>query len=95
MEKVYPGEKLVYLTPDSENLLETVEHDKVYVIGGIVDDNQLKCLSLSKAMAHGIPHARLPIKERLPNFRNQSLNINHSTHLLSPCFPCSIALYTI
>lgn len=68
----------MYLTPDSDNLLESIDHSKVYVIGGIVDDNQLKGLSLSKAVSHGIAHARLPIKERLPNFRNQSLNINHS-----------------
>jgi len=78
VEKAYPIEQLVYLTPDSDNLLERVDHSKVYVIGGIVDDNQLKGLSLSKAVANGIAHARLPIKEKLPNFRNQSLNINHS-----------------
>lgn len=82
VEKAFPIEKLVYLTPDSDNLLEVLDHDKVYVIGGIVDDNQLKGLSLEKATAHGIAHAKLPIKENLPTFRNQSLNINHIVEIL-------------
>jgi tRNA (guanine9-N1)-methyltransferase len=82
VEKAFPIDKLIYLTPDSENLLEKVEHDKVYIIGGIVDDNQLKGLSLGKAIAQGIAHAKLPIKETLPSFRNQSLNINHIVEIL-------------
>eukprot|EP01125_Pyxidicula_operculata_P022563 TRINITY_DN932_c0_g1_i2.p1 TRINITY_DN932_c0_g1~~TRINITY_DN932_c0_g1_i2.p1 ORF type:complete len:221 (-),score=26.45 TRINITY_DN932_c0_g1_i2:316-978(-) len=33
---------LVYLSPDSPNLLDKIDHSKVYVIGGIVDHNRLK-----------------------------------------------------
>lgn len=54
----------------------------MYVIGGIVDDNQLKGLSLSKAKKFGIAHGKLPIKNHLASFNNQSLNINHSTSSL-------------
>lgn len=79
VEEAYPIEKIVYLSPDSENLIETIDEDKVYVIGGIVDDNQLKGLSLSKAKKFGIAHGKLPIKDHLASFNNQSLNINHST----------------
>jgi len=33
--------KMIYLSPDSPNELETISHDDIYIIGGIVDDNRL------------------------------------------------------
>ena len=83
VEELYPIESLIYLTPDTEELLESVDESKVYVIGGIVDDNQLKGLSYQKATKLGIKTAKLSIKDLLPSFRNQSLNINHSTGMFN------------
>lgn len=40
---------LVYLTSDSENVLDTLEDEKVYVIGGIVDRNRLKRAAINRA----------------------------------------------
>jgi tRNA (guanine9-N1)-methyltransferase len=58
-----PKEKLVYLTADSENLIDELDSSKIYIIGGIVDHNRHKLLTYSKALKQGIAHGRLPIRE--------------------------------
>ena len=42
-------EKVVYLSPDSEEYLESVEKDKIYVIGGLVDRQVIKNATFNKA----------------------------------------------
>lgn len=58
-------EKIVYLTSESDNILETFEADHVYVIGGLVDHNNHKGLCFNKANELGIRHARLPLSEHI------------------------------
>ncbi|KFO62025.1 tRNA methyltransferase 10 B, partial [Corvus brachyrhynchos] len=36
---LFPLDAIVYLTPDSENVLEDIDPDKVYVLGGLVDES--------------------------------------------------------
>lgn len=40
--ELYPRDKIVYLTSESDNVIETFEEDTYYVIGGLVDHNQYK-----------------------------------------------------
>jgi tRNA (guanine9-N1)-methyltransferase len=56
-------EALVYLTADSETLIEDLDPSKVYIIGGIVDHNRHKLLTFNKAEKEGLKHGRLPIRE--------------------------------
>ena len=39
---VFEASELIYMSPDAELELETVDDDKVYVIGGIIDRTIVK-----------------------------------------------------
>jgi tRNA (guanine9-N1)-methyltransferase len=75
-------EKIVYLTSDSDTTLDHLEDDKVYVIGGIVDRNRLKKVTLNKANELGIQTARLPIDEHLKLVSTKVLTVNHVCEIL-------------
>ncbi|EGD74642.1 hypothetical protein PTSG_06007 [Salpingoeca rosetta] len=55
--------KIVYLTSESDNIIEDLEEDHVYIIGGLVDHNSCKGLTHRLAQEKGIAHGRLPIDE--------------------------------
>uniref|UniRef100_A0A8C0CLR5 tRNA (guanine(9)-N(1))-methyltransferase n=1 Tax=Balaenoptera musculus TaxID=9771 RepID=A0A8C0CLR5_BALMU len=57
---LFPLETLVYLTPDSEHALEDVDLNKVYILGGLVDESIQKKVTLQKAQEHSVKTARLP-----------------------------------
>ncbi|CRK90638.1 CLUMA_CG004340, isoform A [Clunio marinus] len=57
--------KLIYLTSESENVLDTLEPGAVYVIGGLVDFNRHKNLCNRIALENGIRTARLPLSENV------------------------------
>jgi Trm5-related predicted tRNA methylase len=56
-------ESLVYLTPDSPNTLETLDPEKIYVIGGLVDETTHKNLSYNFTKSKSLVSAKLPIQE--------------------------------
>lgn len=58
--ELFPKERLVMLTPDSDQLLD-YNADDIYVVGGIVDFGRCDPLTLAKAKKLGIRSARLPL----------------------------------
>lgn len=43
--EVFPLDEIVYLTPESPNVVHEIDKDKVYIIGGISDNaNALKVI---------------------------------------------------
>ncbi|XP_074624053.1 tRNA-dihydrouridine(16/17) synthase [NAD(P)(+)]-like isoform X1 [Acropora palmata] len=59
--RLFDPEEIVYLTPDSPQVLETLDKDKVYIIGGLVDHHVLKDRTKSRAETKRVSTARLPI----------------------------------
>ncbi|KAJ7335188.1 hypothetical protein JRQ81_013129 [Phrynocephalus forsythii] len=76
---LFPLEKIVYLTPDAENALEGVDPQKVYVLGGLVDESIQKKLTFQRAQEEQLQTARLPIHEYM--VKNINVKNYHSTTL--------------
>ena len=74
---------IYYLSADSENNIENIDKNTTYIIGGIVDRNKYKGLSLNKAKELGINHGKLPIGEYLKLQSSQVLTTNHTFHILN------------
>ena len=60
---LYPPDQLVLLSPDADTPLLSLDHSKVFVIGGIVDRTVHKGLTAGFAKEHGLVVRRLPVKE--------------------------------
>ncbi|KAK7412750.1 hypothetical protein VNO78_04346 [Psophocarpus tetragonolobus] len=75
-------EDLVYLTADSETVLEELDLKKIYVIGGLVDRNRWKGITLKKAEEQGIQTAKLPIGNFMKMSSSQVLTVNQVVEIL-------------
>uniref|UniRef100_A0A2M3ZJ33 tRNA (guanine(9)-N(1))-methyltransferase n=1 Tax=Anopheles braziliensis TaxID=58242 RepID=A0A2M3ZJ33_9DIPT len=73
---IFPRDRLLYLTSESENVLERLEPNDVYVIGGLVDHNRHKGHCLRLAQELGVRHARLPLAEHVVIKTRTILTIN-------------------
>ncbi|KDR15159.1 tRNA methyltransferase 10 homolog A isoform X1 [Zootermopsis nevadensis] len=74
---VFESKDLVYLTSESHSVISSLEADKVYVIGGLVDHNSYKGLCHQIAEEKGIRHGQLPIGEFLEMKTRKVLTIDH------------------
>ncbi|CAM9953787.1 unnamed protein product, partial [Hapterophycus canaliculatus] len=63
---VFEPADVVYLSPDAEEALDEVVETNVYVVGGIVDRNLHKGLTLGAAEGVRARAVRLPFDEHLP-----------------------------
>ncbi|XP_010085465.1 PREDICTED: tRNA methyltransferase 10 homolog B, partial [Pterocles gutturalis] len=86
---LFPLDAIVYLTPDSENVLEDIDPNKVYVLGGLVDETIHKKLTLQRAQGQSLQTARLPIREYMvksintKNYHSETLAVNQVFDVLS------------
>ena len=62
---------LVYLTADSETVLESLDMSKIYIVGGLVDRNRWKGITAEKAERQGIATAKLSITEHMKMLSSQ------------------------
>ena len=75
---------IVYLTSESDNVLESFDPNFAYVIGGLVDHNNHKGLCHRLATEKGVNHARLPIQEAGVEMKTrQVLTIDHVFQIIS------------
>ncbi|XP_042388472.1 tRNA (guanine(9)-N1)-methyltransferase-like isoform X1 [Zingiber officinale] len=75
-------ENIVYLTADSETILEEIDPKKIYIIGGLVDRNRWKGITMNKANDQGINSAKLPIGNYLKMSSSQVLTVNQVFEIL-------------
>ena len=82
-ENIFDKNKLIYLSADSPNVLEEIEDDKVYILGGIVDRNRHKNVTYQKAMRQNIHTARFPLRKFCSiNSGSHILTVNHCYDIL-------------
>ncbi|CAN7026768.1 unnamed protein product [Brassica rapa subsp. trilocularis] len=75
-------ESLVYLTADSETVLDELDPKSIYIIGGLVDRNRFKGITMNKAQEQGIKTAKLPIGEYMKMSSSQVLTVNQVVEIL-------------
>ncbi|TYI27633.1 hypothetical protein ES332_A05G190500v1 [Gossypium tomentosum] len=73
---------LVYLTADSETVLHELDPAKVYIVGGLVDRNRWKGITMKKAEEQGIHTAKLPIGAYMKMSSSQVLTVNQVIEIL-------------
>ena len=74
--------RLVFLTADSPNELQELSPGDIYVIGGMVDRNRHKGITLRKAEGEGIRHARLPLQQHCKLAGSAVLTVNQVVDIL-------------
>ena len=84
--KQFPKANIVYLTADSPNLIENLDENKAYIIGGIVDRNRYLNLTFDKAKEQGIAHGKLPINQFMKLNTSAVLTVNHVFEILAEQF---------
>ena len=85
----FPRDRLVYLSSEGTTTLSTLDADKIYVIGGLVDHNRYKGLTHERATAAGIETARLPIDEHVQMSQRRVLAVNHVFEILLQYANCA------
>ncbi|CAF1257274.1 unnamed protein product [Rotaria magnacalcarata] len=81
---LFPREQLVYLSPDSPNIMTEYEHNVIYILGGIFEKTKHEHLTLEKAEHEHIRHQSLPLQKYLKfsTSANPVLSLNQVYNIL-------------
>lgn len=83
--ELFPKERLVMLTPDSDSILKYDPND-IYVVGGIVDFGRSDPLTFAKAKKLGIRSARLPLDNiRMREGDTRELTMAQTIKIIREC----------
>jgi tRNA (guanine9-N1)-methyltransferase len=74
--------EVVYLSSESDVVLDRLKPNGTYIIGGLVDKNRHKGICYKRAMNRGIKTAKLPIGEFLHMKSRQVLVTNHVLEIM-------------
>lgn len=81
--EIFPKDKLIYLTADSPKVMKTFEHDKIYIVGSMVDKSIKRGVSLARAKRLGLETAALPLdKYLLWSTGAKNLTLDQMMHIL-------------
>ncbi len=61
--ELFDKDRLVYLSPNSDNELKEYDSDDIYVIGALNDSGHQTPFTLAQARKDGIRHAKLPLRK--------------------------------
>ncbi|NXM12898.1 TM10C methyltransferase, partial [Ploceus nigricollis] len=81
--EIFPKDKLIYLTADSPNVMKTFDHDKIYIVGSMVDKSIKTGVSLARAKRLGLETAALPLEKYLLwSTGAKNLTLDQMMHIL-------------
>lgn len=80
---LFPKDSIIYLTADSPNRMTTFKHDKIYIIGSLVDKNAQTGISLAKAKRLNLATECLPLDKYLQwEVGNKNLTLDQMIRIL-------------
>lgn len=83
LEVFHETSRIVYLTHDATEVLDRLDENDIYVIGGIVDRNRLKGATMEKARHLGVRAAKLNLDENVSiTHGTPVLTVNHCVDIL-------------
>ncbi|NXY23975.1 TM10C methyltransferase, partial [Atrichornis clamosus] len=81
--EIFPKNKLIYLTADSPKVMKSFDHDKIYIIGSMVDKSIKTGVSLARAKRLGLETAALPLEKYLLwSTGAKNLTLDQMMHIL-------------
>ncbi|NXU20770.1 TM10C methyltransferase, partial [Pardalotus punctatus] len=81
--EIFPKDKLIYLTADSPKVMKTFDHDKIYIVGSMVDKSIKTGVSLARAKRLQLETAALPLdKYLLWSTGAKNLTLDQMMHIL-------------
>ncbi|NXK69088.1 TM10C methyltransferase, partial [Sylvietta virens] len=81
--EIFPKDKLIYLTADSPKVMKTFDHNKIYIVGSMVDKSIKTGVSLARAKRLGLETAALPLEKYLLwSTGAKNLTLDQMMHIL-------------